>query len=234
MRPLQSLNFEAIIELLRSQFRTVVDQRDPRRVSYSLSDQLVTAFAVFFFQHPSLLAFQEKLQKKKGRSNLETMFGVREVPSQTQLRETLDGVAPDEARALMPLLFEKIRRAGWATQFQSEVSSGRDTGKYYVTALDGTAYFDSTAIRCQNCLQRRDKTGEVHHWHLAVGATIVRAGSHRILPLDAEIAVPQDGQEQQEWRAGGSQTLGAALTARASAVGDDCDRRRLVLACAVC
>ncbi len=198
MRPLQSLNFEAIVELLRSHFQTVEDQRDPRRVSYPLADQLLTAFAVFFFQHPSLLAFQEKLQKKKGRSNLETMFGVREVPSQTQLRENVDSVEPEAVRQLMPLFFEKMRRAGWASQFQSEISSGRDAGKYYVAAVDGTTYFESTALGCPNCLQRRDKSGEVHHWHLAVAATIVRAGSHRILPLDAEIALPQDGQEKQD------------------------------------
>lgn len=198
MRPLQSLNFEAIIEFLRSHFQTVEDQRDPHRLSYPLADQLLAAFAVFFFQHPSLLALQEKLKKKQGRSNLETMFGVREVPSQTQLRETLERVEPEAARGLMPMLFEKIRGAGWAAQFQSEVSSGSDAGKYYVAALDGTAYFASTAIGCQNCLQRRDKTGEVHHWQLAVAATIVRAESHRILPLDAEIAVPQDGAEKQD------------------------------------
>ena len=67
-----------------------------------------------------------------------------------------------------------------------------------MTALDGTGYFDSTALGCQNCLQRHEQTGEVHHWHLAVGATLVRAGSHRILPLDAELAMPQDGQEKQD------------------------------------
>lgn len=207
MRPLQSLSFEAIVELLRSHFQTVTDQRDPSRVSYSLADQLLTAFAVFFFQHPSLLAFQEKLKKKKGRSNLETIFGVREVPSATQLRDNLDEVAWEVARQLMPVLFEKIRRAGWATRFQSEVSSGGDAGKYYVAALDGTQYFDSTAIGCQNCLHRTDKTGAVHHWHLAVAATIVRAGSHRILPLDAELAMPQDGSEKQDCESAAAKRL---------------------------
>lgn len=64
--------------------------------------------------------------------------------------------------------------------------------------MDGRQYFDSTAIGCANCLQRRDKTGEVHHWYLAVAATMVRVGSHRILPLEAELAMPQDGQEQQD------------------------------------
>lgn len=112
MRPLQSLNFEAIVELLRCNFKMVTDARDPRRVSYRVSDQMMTAFAIFFFQHPSLLEFQERLQQKKGRNNLATMFGVREVSSATQLRQNLDEVEAEAVRRLLPTFFEKIRRAG--------------------------------------------------------------------------------------------------------------------------
>jgi hypothetical protein len=207
MRPLQSLNFEAIVELLRCNFKRVPDGRDPRRVSYRVSDQMMTAFAVFFFQHPSLLEFQERLQQKKGRNNLATMFGVREVSSATQLRQNLDEVEAEAVRRLLPTFFEKIRRAGWAHQFQSAVRSGADAGNYYVLALDGTQYFDSTTIGCPNCLQRRDTTGVLHHWHLVVAATIVRAGSQRILPIDAEVASPQDGSEKQDCESAAAKRL---------------------------
>lgn len=207
MRPLQSLNFEAIVELLRCNFKTVADARDPRRISYQVSDQMMTAFAVFFFQHPSLLEFQARLQHKKGRNNLATMFGVREVSSATQLRENLDEVEAEAVRRLLPVFFEKLRRAGWAHRFQSAVSSGEDAGSYYVMALDGTQYFDSTLIGCPNCLQRRDTTGVLHHWHLAVGATIVKAGSHRVLPVDAEVASPQDGSEKQDCESAAAKRL---------------------------
>lgn len=168
---------------------------------------MLAAFAVFFFQHPSLLEFQAQLQKKKGRNNLATLFGVAEVPSATQLRENLDEVAWEEVRRLMPVLFEKMRRAGWATQLRSEVSCGPDAGKYYVVALDGTSYFDSVAIQCRHCLQRRDQAGAVHYWHLAVGATIVKAGSHRIVPLDAEMTSPPDGHEKQDCEAAAAKRL---------------------------
>lgn len=207
MRPLQSLNFEAIVELLRCNFKTITDARNPRRASYQVADQMMSAFAVFFFQHPSLLAFQERLQHKKGRNNLRTMFGVSEVSSATQLRENLDEVEAEAVRRLLPVFFEKIRRAGWATQFQSEVRSGADAGNYYVVALDGTQYFDSRAIGCPNCLQRRDTNGVLHHWHLVVAATIVRAGSHRILPIDAEVASPQDGSEKQDCESAAAKRL---------------------------
>ncbi|MBA3441453.1 MAG: hypothetical protein H0T92_16465 [Pyrinomonadaceae bacterium] len=192
------MTFAAVVELLTTNFTQMTDGRSPERTRYSLRDTLLSGFAIFYFQHPSLLQFQASLKRKKGRSNLETMFGVRDVPAESQMRETLDAADPESVRAILPQLFERVRRVGWASQFQSEISRGSDAGKYYVTALDGTQYFESSAIGCQNCLHRTDKTGAVHHRHLAVAATIVRAGSHRILPLDAEIAVPQDGSEKQD------------------------------------
>ncbi|MEJ7711724.1 MAG: hypothetical protein WKF84_18125 [Pyrinomonadaceae bacterium] len=93
---------------------------------------------------------------------------------------------------------EQVRRTGWAKEWQQEISDGRDAGFSYVLALDGTDYFNSEAISCPQCLIRRDKTGELHYRHTVVAATLVKAGSHRVWPLDAEICCPQDGSEKQD------------------------------------
>ena len=53
-------------------------------------------------------------------------------------------------------------------------------------ALDGSEYFHSTRIQCQHCLRQSDQKGRGHYSHLVVGATLVRAGSHQVLPIDAE------------------------------------------------
>ncbi|MDR2633515.1 MAG: hypothetical protein LBC51_07825, partial [Treponema sp.] len=45
-------------------------------LKYTLSDALKSALAVFYFQHPSLLNFQQEMRRKMKRSNLETLFGV--------------------------------------------------------------------------------------------------------------------------------------------------------------
>ena len=69
---------------------------------------------------------------------------------------------------------------------------------YYTVVLDGSQYFSSEKIQCPACLQRQDKNGDVHYSHVVVGATLVRAGSHDILPLDAEEVRNTDGREKQD------------------------------------
>ena len=87
MRPLQRLTLAAMIDLLSATFRHIPDARHPDRLDYSLHDTLMRGFAMLCFQPPSLLECQRKRQQRRGRCNLETIFGVREVPSDTQMRE---------------------------------------------------------------------------------------------------------------------------------------------------
>src|SRR5262249_1621495 len=92
MRPLQSLTLQAMIAFLATTFRHIPDSRQVVRVDYSLHDTVMSGFAMLFFQHASLLEFQRQMKQRRGRCNLETLFGVHEVPSDTQIREILDGV----------------------------------------------------------------------------------------------------------------------------------------------
>jgi len=126
------------------------------------------------------------MKQKRRRCNLETIFGVRDVPSDTQMREILDGVEPEILRSLLPQLWEKVRRAGWGQRFTTALPGGQHQGTYYTVALDGSEYFHSTTIQCPHCLRQPDPKGRVHYSHLVVGATLVRAGSHQVLPIDAE------------------------------------------------
>src|SRR5215813_1817228 len=87
MRPLKSLTLETVIGKLSGAFRKITDSRVVARVKYSLHDTLLSGFAMMFFQHPSLLQFQRQMEKKRGRCNLNTIFGVKAVPSDTQMRE---------------------------------------------------------------------------------------------------------------------------------------------------
>ena len=186
MRPLKSLTIEVIVDLLATTFGDVEDPRDADQLSYPLHDTLMSGFAVMFFQHPSLLQFQRAMEHKRRRCNLQTIFGVHEVPSDTQMREILDGVKPESIRGVLPQLWEKVRRAGWGPRFTTTLPSGQHQGTYYTVALDGIEYFRSTKVQCPHCLRQLDPQGRVHYSHKIVGATVVRAGSHQVLPLDVE------------------------------------------------
>lgn len=194
MRPLTSLTFEAYRDLLASTFNKIPDQRDPSRITWEMPAVLMSAFAMFFFQHPNLLEYQRRMKKKSGRSNLERIFQVAEIPSDTQMRTILDGVPPEALRRVLPEVFERMRRVGWTAKLVTEIAGE----KYYTVAFDGSEYFHSTKIECPGCLRRTSKDGEMQYSHVVVGATLVRAGSHAVLPLDAEEVRNEDGQEKQD------------------------------------
>jgi hypothetical protein len=186
MRPLKSLTLEAIVDLLATTFGAVDDARAAEQLRYPLHDTLMSGFAVMFFQHPRLLQFQRALEKKRRRCNLPTIFGVHEIPSDTQMRELLEGVKSESLRGILAQLWEKVRRAGWGGRFTTTLPSGDHQGTYYTVALDGSEYFRSTTIECPHCLRQTDPQGRVHYSPKIVGATVVRAGSHQVLALDVE------------------------------------------------
>jgi hypothetical protein len=198
MRPLHSLSFDSLISILSTHFSTLDDSRHPKRINYSLHDTLMTASAMFFFQHPSLLQFQTAMKQRRGRCNLETLFKVKQLPSETQMRDLLDRVETQQLRKLLPIFFEKMRRAGWASDYQTTLTPGCDKSSYYVVALDGTDYFSSTKIACPDCLHRKDREGQIHFYHSVVAATLVKYRSHQIFPLDAEMITNTDGCQKQD------------------------------------
>src|SRR5713101_900069 len=186
MRPLKSLTLEAIVELLATTFGELEDPRAADQLTYPLHDPLMSGFALMFFPHPSLLPFQRALQQKRRRCHLQTIFGVPEVPSDTQMREIRDGVEPEPLRALLPQLCEKVRRAGWGSRCTTTRPSGQHQGTYYTVALEGSEYCPSTKVQCPHCLRQPDAKGQVHYSPLGVGATLGQAGSHQGVPVDAE------------------------------------------------
>jgi hypothetical protein len=182
----------------------MADTRDPRRITWELPAVLMSAVARLFFQHPSLLAYQRRMQQRSGRSNLERVFGVEEIPSDTQMREILEGVPTEPLRQVLPQTFEQMRRVGWTTRCVTEVA-----GKpYSPTVLEGSEYFHSTQMHCPSCLRQRQANGETHDSHVMVAATVTRAGSHAIVPLDAEEVRNTDGQQQQDCELTAAKRLG--------------------------
>lgn len=158
MRPLKTLTFDAFRDELATTFAQIPDPRDPSRLTWEMPAVLMSAFALFFFQHPSLLEYQRRMQHQTGRSNLERVFRVAAIPSDTQRREGLDGVPTEPLRRLLPQTFEQMRRVGWTARVVTEVAGE----KVYPVVLEGSEYFHSTQIQCPHCLHQRQANGETH------------------------------------------------------------------------
>ena len=122
MRPLRKLTFDAFRDELARTFARIEETRNPQRLTWELPAVLMSAFAMLFFQHPSLLEYQRRMKERTGQSNLERVFGVRAIPSDTQMREILDGVPTEPLRRVLPQTFEQMRRVGWTARFVTEVA----------------------------------------------------------------------------------------------------------------
>ena len=66
MRPLKKLTFDAFRDELATTFAQIADPRDPRRITWEMPAVLMSAFAMLFFQHPSLLEYQRRMQQADG------------------------------------------------------------------------------------------------------------------------------------------------------------------------
>jgi hypothetical protein len=106
----------------------------------SLTDALMSAFALFSLQSPSLLAFD----KERTEDNLQRVYGIERVPCDTAMREILDPVAPESLRPLFKHVFGALQR-GKALEEMVFVEG------HYLLALDGTGYFSSQQLHCESC-----------------------------------------------------------------------------------
>jgi len=176
------LSADGLHDLVRAAFRELPDQRHDG-TTISVADALMSAFAMFSLKDPSLLAFDERRHDK----NLHNLYGIDHVPSDTQMREILDPVDPEQLRPIFGDVFRELQRGKALESFVFYKGC-------YLLLLDGTGYFSSQHIHCDSCLQKKNKqTGEVTYQHQLLGVALVHPDHREVIPLAPESIVQQDG-----------------------------------------
>ncbi len=175
------LSADALFHLVRSGFATIPDPRG-KDVDMSLTDALMSAFAMFSLKAPSLLAFD----KERAEGNVHTIYGIERVPCDTHMREILDPVSPKVLRPVFKSIFRQLQR-GKALE-PMEFLDG-----HYLLALDGTAYFSSQTMHCASCLHKVHRNGAITYFHQMLGAAIIHPDLRAVIPLMPEPIVNQDG-----------------------------------------
>jgi hypothetical protein len=158
---------------------------------YSLKDAGLAAFSVFFTQSPSFLAHQRAMQKAKGRSNAQSLFDMREIPCDNQIRTLLDPIHPNCLIAVYAEVEQGLEEAGELAKFRSFHNT-------LLIAMDGTWYFSSKKIHCDNCNHKENPDGTTTYFHSAITPVMVKAGDSHVIPLAPEFIWPQDGHEKQD------------------------------------
>ena len=183
-----------IKRLLGSLRETAARLPDNRKSSngrkYSIRDAILSAFAVFYFQHPSLLNFQQDMHRKCKRNNLETLFEVRNIPCSDQMTNIVDGIASGGLSAAYEQAHEAAGEHGIIDGYRV-----LDGG--VLIPLDGTWTFTSENIHCEHCLSitKKEKT---LYYHSLLAPAIVKPSSPVVLPLEPEFIRNEDGSEKQD------------------------------------
>ena len=89
------LNADALFRALHTDFSKIADFRQGD-VKISMTDALMSGFAMFSLKDPSLLAFDER---RGIDQNLKSIYHIDNVPCDTQMRAILDEVYPEQLRA---------------------------------------------------------------------------------------------------------------------------------------
>jgi hypothetical protein len=167
------------------------DPRKGRGGNIAVADFGLSAFAMFFMQSASFLSFQRSLEKGRGRSNCQTLFGIEKIPSDNYIRDMLDVADP----ALLVPCFERLETL--LAEPPLRQAFGRLGGRTLI-AWDGTEYFCSQKVGCPHCLTRKRANGKTESYHSMLAATVVAPGHSRVVPLMPEFIAPQDGAEKQD------------------------------------
>ena len=175
------LSADALFRLVRSGFATIPDAR-LSDTEISVTDALMSAFAMFSLKSPSLLAFD----KERTEGNLKTIYGIEHVPCDTYMRELLDPLCPEALRPLFKSVFRQLQR-GKALEPLAFLED------YYLVALDGTGYFSSKTIHCASCLHKVHRNGSRTYYHQMWGAASIHPDMRAVIPLMPEPSVTQDG-----------------------------------------
>ena len=131
-------------------------------------------------------------QERRNDQNMKNLFRIRQVPSDTQMREILDPLEPDSLRPMFNDVLRQLQRGKALEPYVFHEGC-------YLLSLDGTEYYSSNKVHCDCCLQRKNgKTAEMTYYHQMLSAVLVHPDRKQVIPLAPEPIVKQDGDNKND------------------------------------
>ena len=185
------LSFKALRTSMSEHFSSINDKRQQNKCLFSQHDVLMSAFACMYFQDPSLLAFQQRLEQQYQRNNLQSIFGVTDIPSDNQLRDVLDDVSSEAFSGIFKDFYERLRRHKHLEEYAI-------LPNVLMCAIDGTQYHSSKKVYCNCCLTKEHRTGEISYSHAVLQGAIMHPDKKQVLPVMPEAIKNTDGTKKQD------------------------------------
>jgi hypothetical protein len=194
------LSIANLINIARN-FFTNIQKENKRRVrKFDLSSFLMSGLAIFYLKESSLLAFDSHRGGSVTEKNLQTLFHIDSVPSDTHFREVVD----DINTSVLMELFGKYVKLLKDNNILKEYSV---FNKHVLVSIDGTGFFQSDAINCTNCIQRKMRDGKISYEHQALPAVMIHPDNKEVFPIALEIIERQDGQTKNDCERNASKRL---------------------------
>jgi hypothetical protein len=172
---------------IRNKFDKIKDDSAQRSRNYSLSDCLMSGLAIFGMKYPSLLKFDNDSRYNEiVKSNLSSLYKVKQAPCDTQLRERLDVVDPNQLQRGLNVAIAKLQRSK-ALEPYSYLDNR------YLIPMDGTGFFSSHEVHCNNCCVKEHRDGSITYYHQALSTVIAHPEHKEVFPIALEFIQKQDG-----------------------------------------
>ena len=185
----QMLSISGLLKEVRHSFERIPDTKS--NCTIPLTDHLMSGLAIFGLKYPSLLQFDTALNKNIIRANLQSLYGIKQSPCDTYLRERLDEVEPTYLRRSYSQLFSVLQRGKGLEGFSY-------IDDHYLLSIDGTGYFSSSEVHCDQCCEKHHRDGHITYYHQLLGAVLVHPDHREVFPLAPEPILKQDGSSKND------------------------------------
>ncbi|MCH9691141.1 MAG: transposase, partial [Gammaproteobacteria bacterium] len=194
------LSAENLIRCIYDVFSRITDKTTTIKPKLPLVHYLMSGLALFKLKYPSLLQFDKHRLDPAQSHNLKTLFHIKQVPSDTSLRERLDQLSPKTLRKAFTRLFAEAQRHKTLESYA--YLNGR-----YLVSIDGTGYFSSKTINCDSCCVKNHRDGTQTYYHQMLAAVLVHPEKSQVIPFCPEFIQKQDGAKKNDCERNASKRL---------------------------
>ena len=185
------LSFDSLRETISTHLLNIEDHRILGRCHHSLHDAVMSSFACMFFQDPSLSEFQRRMEMDRNENNLRSIFSVKTIPKNSQLRDIIDAVESESFRPIFNDFFTRLQRSKLLQEFQ--ILPGQ-----YICAIDGVYYHSSEKVHCKQCLTKTHRNGSVTYSHAMLQGAFMHPDQKQVIPVMPEPIANSDGSKKQD------------------------------------
>lgn len=184
----ESVSPDSLIADIRRGFDRIQDFR-AANYSISLSDILMSVLAMFSLKYESLLEFDQ--QSESSLSNLQNLFGIKQIGSDSCIRKVLDKLDWKHLQNLLVERFLYLKTLGIVKDYLY-------LDGHTLLSVDGVEYFSSKKVHCDCCLSKMHKNGTVTYTHSMLCAVMVHPAQAEVFVIGTEPIQCQDGTQKND------------------------------------